>query len=101
MRPVREIARHRDQLFSRVEVAGGGSGRAVPLMQSGMRGSELGRSFFSRSAIWARFVGVALHSSRPELSPTTRPAEQGARANVHIGHASCYLKSFRNEAANR
>jgi hypothetical protein len=28
-------------------------------------------------------------------------AQQGARANVHIGHASCYRTSFRNEAANR
>ena len=100
-RPVREFAPHRDQLFSKVEVAGGGSGHAVPLLQSGMRGSERGRAFISRSEIWARFVGVTFPSNRPNLSPTNRPAEQGARANVHIGHASCYLTLFRNEAANR
>ena len=31
----------------------------------------------------------------------TATAEQGARANVHIGHASCYRFLFRIEASDR
>ena len=35
------------------------------------------------------------------LGPTNRPAQQGARANVHIGHASCYPTLFRFEVSDR
>ena len=34
-------------------------------------------------------------------SPCAGQAQQGARANVHIGHAACYRLHFRNEAFDR
>ena len=38
---------------------------------------------------------------RSSLCPTNRPAQQGARANVLIGHVSCCSTLFRFEASDR
>ena len=46
-----------------------------------------------------RRAGVATRLNA--LSCLIGLAQQGARANVHIGHASCCLRHFRNEASYR
>ena len=81
-----------------IELRGSASERISNLASANRKGSLLFRTHFQlRGGEDCRKSGASQLSGDPKFTV----AQQGARANVHIGHASCNRFSLGIEAANR